>query len=90
MTQVTEKKTTINGNIGLPLGDDGFLSISAEIYEADATSRGVEYCNSWFCADPAEAGNKKAEQALKVLSSDQLSNIRNKIIRGTTDERRIS
>ena len=34
--------------------------------------------------------NKKAEQALNVLSSDQLSNIRNKIIRGTTDERRIS
>ena len=50
------EKTTINGNIGLPLGDDGFLSISGEIYEADATSRGVEYCNSWFCADPAEAG----------------------------------
>ncbi|HIF74492.1 MAG TPA: TonB-dependent receptor [Porticoccaceae bacterium] len=50
------EKTTINGNIGLPLGDDGFLSISAEIYEAAATSRGVEYCNSWFCADPAEAG----------------------------------
>ena len=43
---------TISGNIGLPLGDSGFLSLSAEIYEADATSRGEQYCNSWFCVDP--------------------------------------
>ena len=58
------EKTTITGNIGLPLGEDGFLSISGEIYEADATSRGVEYCNSWFCADPALAGyNSSASYA---------------------------
>ena len=50
------KKTTIQGNIGLPLGDDGFISISGEFYEADATSRGVQYCGSWFCVDPADAG----------------------------------
>lgn len=43
---------TVSGNFGLPLGDSGFLSLSAEIYEADATSRGVQYCNSWFCVDP--------------------------------------
>ena len=50
------KKTTIVGNIGLPLGDDGFISISGELYEADATSRGVQYCGGWFCVDPADAG----------------------------------
>ena len=50
------KKTTITGNIGLPLGDDGFVSVSGEFYEADATSRGVQYCGSWFCVDPSDAG----------------------------------
>ena len=47
------ESTTVNANIGLPLGDDGFLSISGEFTEADATSRGVQYCNGWFCVDPA-------------------------------------
>ena len=47
---------TVNGNIGLPLGDDGFLSISGEFYEQDATSRGEQYCNSWFCVDPTLPG----------------------------------
>ena len=39
---------TITGNKGFALGDDGFLSISAEIVDTDATSRGVQYCNSSF------------------------------------------
>ena len=47
---------TVQGNIGLPLGDNGFLSISAEFMEADATSRGEQYCNSWFCVDPSLPG----------------------------------
>ena len=47
---------TVNGNIGLPLGDDGFLSISGEWFEQDATSRGQQYCNSWFCVDPKLPG----------------------------------
>ena len=46
------ESTTVNANIGLPLGDDGFLSISGEFTEADATSRGVQYCNGWVCVDP--------------------------------------
>ena len=33
--------------------------------------------------------NKKAEQALKVLSSEQINSIKNKVLRGTKDERRI-
>ena len=39
---------TIQGNIGLPLGDNGFLNLSAEYYEADAASRSEQYCESWF------------------------------------------
>lgn len=49
-------KTTIQGNIGLPLGDDGFLNISGEYHTADATLRGEQYCQSWFCVDPALPG----------------------------------
>ncbi|MFT4671654.1 MAG: iron complex outermembrane receptor protein [Pseudohongiellaceae bacterium] len=48
--------TTIQGNIGLPLGEDGFVSISGEIVEADRTVRAEQYCQSWFCVDPALPG----------------------------------
>ncbi|MEO1323215.1 MAG: TonB-dependent receptor [Pseudomonadota bacterium] len=40
------------GNIGLPLGDSGFLSISGEYYDAEASVRAQEYCQSWACVDP--------------------------------------
>ncbi len=39
----------ISGNKGFALGDNGFLSISAEITDADATYRGEQYCEEWFC-----------------------------------------
>jgi iron complex outermembrane receptor protein len=42
---------TVQGNIGLPLGENGFLSLSGEYSESDATSRGEQYCESWFCLD---------------------------------------
>ncbi|MEO1661722.1 MAG: TonB-dependent receptor [Pseudomonadota bacterium] len=42
----------IAGNIGLPLGDSGFLSISGEYYDAEASVRAQEYCQSWACVDP--------------------------------------
>ncbi len=45
-------QTTVQANLGLPLGNSGFLNMSAEINEADATSRSEQYCESWFCADP--------------------------------------
>ncbi|MGI9250340.1 MAG: TonB-dependent receptor plug domain-containing protein [Pseudohongiellaceae bacterium] len=44
--------TTVSGNIGLPLGADGFLSISAQVTTSDATERGEQYCESWFCVNP--------------------------------------
>lgn len=45
--------TSVQGNIGLPLGDSGFLSISGEWSKADATIRSEQYCESWFCLDPS-------------------------------------
>ena len=43
---------TIAANVGLPLGENGFISISAEIDEASMTQRDTQYCDNWFCADP--------------------------------------
>jgi len=48
---------TIRGNIGLPLGDSGFLSISGEAYEADPTYRGEQYCQSWFAIPGCDGQN---------------------------------
>jgi iron complex outermembrane receptor protein len=48
--------TTVQGNIGLPLTDNGFISISAEYTESDATVRAAQYCQSWFCVDPSLPG----------------------------------
>lgn len=44
-------QTTASGNIGLPLGSDGFLSISTEVSQSEFTSRSEQYCESWFCLD---------------------------------------
>lgn len=41
--------TTVQGNIGLPLGDSGFVSISGEWVDADRTVRAEQYCQSWWC-----------------------------------------
>lgn len=43
---------TIAANVGLPLGENGFLSVSAELNEADFSERAEPYCESWFCVDP--------------------------------------
>ena len=48
--------TTIQGNIGLPLGENGFISVSGEYVEADRTVRAKQYCHSWFCVDPSLPG----------------------------------
>jgi len=42
---------TLAGNIGLPLGDSGFLSVSGEYYQADATIRATQYCQDFACVD---------------------------------------
>lgn len=42
---------TLQGNLGLPLGDSGFVSISADINDSEFTERAEQYCESWFCLD---------------------------------------
>ena len=44
---------TVSGNVGLPLGENGFLSISAEIDDQDFSERAEVYCEDWFCLDPS-------------------------------------
>lgn len=56
--------TTIQGNIGLPLGENGFFSISGEFSDTDRTVRAEQYCESWWCVDPALPGfNSSASYA---------------------------
>lgn len=43
---------TLQGNIGLPLANEGFINISGEVSEADQSVRAEQYCESWFCLDP--------------------------------------
>ena len=43
----------VSGNIGLPLGEKGFLSLSGEWSDAGRTDRAEQYCESWFCLDPS-------------------------------------
>ncbi|WP_078083476.1 TonB-dependent receptor plug domain-containing protein [Microbulbifer mangrovi] len=45
-------QTTANGNFGLALGANGFLSISGEVSQQDFTQRAEQYCGDWFCLDP--------------------------------------
>lgn len=58
------EEVTITGNIGLPLTENGFISISGEYSTAQPTSRGVQYCNvgipnlaPGFCVDTYAAQN---------------------------------
>jgi len=46
------KQITVQGNIGLPLGASGFMSISGEYFDTESTVRAEQYCASWFCVDP--------------------------------------
>jgi len=41
----------IQGNIGLPLGDSGFISISGDWFDQEFTERSEQYCESWWCND---------------------------------------
>jgi iron complex outermembrane receptor protein len=65
---------TVRGNIGLPLGDSGFLSISGETYKADATYRGEQYCQSWWCVEPGYVGNNHTYDANSGYAAWQAAN----------------
>ncbi|MDA1372132.1 MAG: TonB-dependent receptor [Proteobacteria bacterium] len=45
------ESTTISGNIGLPLTDNGFISISAQYEDRDGTNRAEQVCRTAFCPD---------------------------------------
>ena len=66
------EEITVTGNIGLPLTDSGFISISAEYTTAQPTSRGKQYCNvgvpnlaPGFCVDTYAASNPTFAQVVK-------------------------
>ncbi len=40
------------GNFGINLNDAGFINTSVEYSKTNATYRGSQYCESWFCIDP--------------------------------------
>ena len=60
----------VAGNIGLPLGKDGFLSISAEYSDTEATVRAAPYCESWACTDPSDPRFPGGDQSLAGFSLD--------------------
>ena len=62
--------TTVQGNIGLPLGENGFVSISGEFVEADRTSRGEQYCRSAWCVDPNLPGFTSMSAAKQAVAQD--------------------
>ncbi len=48
----------VAGNIGLPLGDRGFVNLTAEYTKADRTVRARQYCNPGvFCVDEYAAAH---------------------------------
>ena len=55
-------QSTVSGNVGMPLGSDGFLSISGEMSQADFTSRSEQYCESWFCLEDQDPAFIEAAQ----------------------------
>ena len=55
-------QTSATGNVGMPLGNDGFLSISGEVSQADFTSRSEQYCEDWFCLAEQDAEFIEAAQ----------------------------
>lgn len=43
--------STLSGNYGMPLGSNGFFSLSGEISTQETTTRAEQYCQSWACVD---------------------------------------
>lgn len=77
--------TTIQGNIGLPLGENGFVSISGEWVEADRTVRAEQYCQSWFCVDPALPGFADSSRQEAALDPTFQANFQNANAAGVTE-----
>jgi len=61
--------TTIDGNIGLPLTDDGFINISAQYKTADETSRSVQRPDA---AAIAVAGNTSIQDPAQTWGNPEI------------------
>jgi len=49
-------QTTVQGNVGLPIGDSGFFSLSGEYTDQEFSERANQYCTGSFCInDPSTA-----------------------------------
>jgi iron complex outermembrane receptor protein len=49
-------QTTVQGNVGLPIGDSGFFSLSGEYTDQEFSERSNQYCTGDFCInDPSTA-----------------------------------
>lgn len=63
----------LSGNVGLPVGENGFINLSLEYSNADRTIRSEQYCESWWCvdteaaADPVYAAGVAAEFGDEVV-----------------------
>jgi iron complex outermembrane receptor protein len=55
---------TLGGNKGFSLGDNGFLSISAEYVNQERTDRSEQYCESWFCVTDQSEEYQEAQKAM--------------------------
>ncbi|WP_418357408.1 TonB-dependent receptor plug domain-containing protein [Shewanella basaltis] len=62
--------TTIDGNLGLPLSDDGFVNISAQYKTADATSRSVQRPDA---AAIAAAGNEFIQDPAQTWGNPEIN-----------------
>jgi iron complex outermembrane receptor protein len=62
---------SIAGNIGLPLGNDGFANFSFEYGEADATDRSVQRADA---AAIAAAGNSDIANPAQIWGSPEITN----------------
>lgn len=61
--------TTFDGNVGLPLTDDGFLNLSLQWKEADATSRSVQRPDA---AAIAAAGNTDIQDPAQIWGNPKI------------------
>ena len=62
--------TTLAGNFGLGLGDNGFVNVSAEYSKADMTVRGEQYCESWACLDVNSPDFNPGSRATSIAGYD--------------------
>ncbi|WP_394173917.1 TonB-dependent receptor plug domain-containing protein [Thalassotalea litorea] len=64
--------TTVDGNIGLPLGDDGFANLSFQLKNADATSRSVQRPDAagLIAAGNTDVGNPAQIWGLPEIEDD--------------------